>query len=103
MVCSIHSNVTRPGSAIGYLQQSERLLPWRTVLENVGLGLELLGEDKIRAQIKSRVLLDQVGMLEFSSLYPYAVVGWDDTASIACPHSDHGTFIATSRMNPLDN
>ncbi len=72
---SVHSNITRPGRAIGYLQQSERLLPWRTVLENVALGLELIGEDKKQAQIKSRALLDEVGMLDFSSVYPSQLSG----------------------------
>ena len=33
----------RAGLRIGYLFQEHRLLPWRTVRENVGLGLELAG------------------------------------------------------------
>jgi len=72
---SIHSELTRPGRDIGYLQQSERLLPWRSVLENVALGLELIGEDKEQALIKSRALLEKVGMLDFSSVYPSQLSG----------------------------
>lgn len=72
---SINSKLTRPGRDIGYLQQSERLLPWRSVLENVALGLELTGEDKAKALIKSRALLEEVGMLDFSSVYPSQLSG----------------------------
>ncbi len=72
---SIQANIRYPGESIGYLQQSERLLPWRTVLENVALGLELLGEEKSQAQNRSRALLEEVGMLDFVSLYPSKLSG----------------------------
>jgi len=72
---TISSHFSRPGRAIGYLQQSEKLLPWRTVLENVALGLELLGETKRHSQSKASSLLNSVGMLDFSSVFPSQLSG----------------------------
>ncbi|MCB0319200.1 MAG: ATP-binding cassette domain-containing protein, partial [Bdellovibrionales bacterium] len=71
----INSKFFRPGSSIGYLQQSEKLLPWRTVLDNVTLGLELLGIEKKIAEKKALGLLDRVGMKEFASSFTSQISG----------------------------
>ena len=42
------------------------LLPWRTVEENVGFGLELAGRDKAEAKEKVREQLELVGLSDWS-------------------------------------
>ena len=37
---------TAPSGGVGMLFQQTTLLPWRSVLENVELGLEIRGEPK---------------------------------------------------------
>ena len=48
---------------ISYIFQDATLLPWRTVTQNVGLGLELEGVDAASArERKIAALLDLVGL-----------------------------------------
>lgn len=55
-----------PDTKVGYIFQSPRLLPWRTVYENIALVLP--DGDPRHAQIED--LLRQVGLEGFSSQYP---------------------------------
>lgn len=72
---TISSNFTRPGKDLGMIQQSQRLLPWRTVLENVALGLELTGASKPSARRRSSEYLSAVGMSEFADYFPSQLSG----------------------------
>lgn len=72
---TIFSNFKRPGSKIGFLQQSERLLPWRSVQDNVALGLELIGTKKSVARAVAANMLANVGMSEFAGSYPSQLSG----------------------------
>lgn len=71
----IISNLKRPGPEIGFAQQSERLLPWRSVEQNVALGLELLDESPGFALQEARKLLAEVEMNDFAVAYPAALSG----------------------------
>lgn len=55
-----------PDTKVGYIFQSPRLLPWRTVYENIALVLP--DGDPRHAQIED--MLRQVGLDGFSSQYP---------------------------------
>lgn len=55
-----------PGVHVGYIFQSPRLLPWRTVYENIALALP--EEDPKLAQIPD--MLRQVGLQNFATQYP---------------------------------
>lgn len=70
-----NKKIESPSSKIGMVFQEYSLLPWRTVLENVGLGLEFKkipskGIKKIAAEY-----LELVGLSQFAGAYPYELSG----------------------------
>ena len=60
---------------VGYMQQKDLLLPWRTVLDNVILGLQIEGVSRKRARIDALDLIHQCGVSGFENLYPHALSG----------------------------
>jgi NitT/TauT family transport system ATP-binding protein len=72
---NVRSDVLCPGPQLGYLSQSDRLLPWRSVVANVALGLELTGIDKQAARQESLAVLRHVGMEGFADSYPAQLSG----------------------------
>jgi NitT/TauT family transport system ATP-binding protein len=60
---------------VSYIFQDATLLPWRTVRQNVGLGLELEGVGKVRREEKSAALLELVGLAEVARVYPRQLSG----------------------------
>ncbi|MGV6904176.1 MULTISPECIES: ABC transporter ATP-binding protein [unclassified Brucella] len=55
----------------GYLFQQDALMPWKTVLENVAIGLEIAGTPKAKA----REWLNKVGLGTFGDRYPHMLSG----------------------------
>ncbi len=60
---------------VGYMQQKDLLLPWRTVLDNAILGLELHGVPRRQARTRALELTEFFGLKGFESQYPYALSG----------------------------
>ena len=60
---------------IGYMQQKDLLLPWRTVLDNATLGLELRGMSRRQARRKALDLSQEFGLKGFENQYPFALSG----------------------------
>ena len=58
---------------VGYMLQKDLLLPWRTALGNVMLGLEIRGVAE--AEDRSRAMLDQLGLHGFADHYPTTLSG----------------------------
>jgi NitT/TauT family transport system ATP-binding protein len=67
--------VTGPRSDVGIVFQSPVLLPWRTVLENVMLPIDVLKLEKARFREKARELLALVGLAGFEGAYPQELSG----------------------------
>jgi NitT/TauT family transport system ATP-binding protein len=55
--------------------QSPRLLPWRTALDNVALGLEILGSSRAESREVARTWLTHVGLADALHLYPTQLSG----------------------------
>jgi NitT/TauT family transport system ATP-binding protein len=60
---------------ISYIFQDATLLPWRTVRQNVGLGLELEGALTPRREEKTAKFLELVGLSQVSSAFPRELSG----------------------------
>lgn len=58
-----------------YIFQQDALLPWKTVLENVRLGLEFRGCSKTERDALSRDWLRRVGLSGFEQAYPHQLSG----------------------------
>ena len=60
---------------VGYMLQKDLLLPWRTALKNVMLGLEIRGVAANEAFDRIRATLDQLGLHGFADHYPSTLSG----------------------------
>jgi len=63
------------GGRIGYMPQRDCLMPWRTVLDNAALGLELSGINKREARRRALELLPQFGLSGTENQYPHELSG----------------------------
>ncbi len=60
---------------LGIIFQEDRLLPWRTALENVSLGMEILGWDPERRHETAIEWLGRLGLERFPGAYPNELSG----------------------------
>src|SRR6476469_4069355 len=60
---------------VGYMLQKDLLLPWRTVLDNVILGMEIQGVPLRQARERALPLLQRYGLSGFEYLYPNSLSG----------------------------
>jgi len=58
-----------------FVFQDAHLLPWRTVLDNAALPLELMGIERDERYARARAMLTQVGLAEAESRYPAQLSG----------------------------
>jgi NitT/TauT family transport system ATP-binding protein len=59
----------------GYLFQADALMPWRTALENVTMGLQLRGDGKADARAQALDWLSRVGLAAHVQKYPHELSG----------------------------
>ncbi len=64
-----------PDLRVGLAFQEPRLLPWRTVLDNVAFPLELAGWERGRREARARELLERVGVAGFERAHPAQLSG----------------------------
>lgn len=67
--------VTGPQTRVGYLTQQDTVMPWRTVLSNVEMPLEVRGVDKPARTAEAMRLIEQVGLGGFEHHYPRELSG----------------------------
>ena len=58
-----------------YMFQQDALLPWKTVVDNVRLGLDIRGRRSSEAQAEAMAWVDRVGLKGFGHRYPYQLSG----------------------------
>jgi NitT/TauT family transport system ATP-binding protein len=59
----------------GYLFQQDAVMPWKTALDNVALGLEVAGRPRQAALDEARAWLAKVGLARFADRYPHQLSG----------------------------
>jgi NitT/TauT family transport system ATP-binding protein len=59
----------------GYLFQADALFPWKTVIDNVAIGLEISGVDRTAALSRAQQWLTSVGLGAFAGRYPHMLSG----------------------------
>jgi len=59
----------------GYLFQQDALMPWKSALDNVAIGLEIRGVARAEAEREARAMLARVGLRDFGDRYPHQLSG----------------------------
>lgn len=67
--------VAGPTPEVGYMLQQDYLFPWRTILGNAVLGLELTGRLTEESRETVRALLEEMGLGDTADLYPHQLSG----------------------------
>lgn len=67
--------LSSPRRQVAYVFQDVNLMPWRTVLHNVTLPLEVAGVPRVQAEDRAAGLLRLVGLTGFERAYPRALSG----------------------------
>jgi NitT/TauT family transport system ATP-binding protein len=67
--------IQRPGPDRGFVFQTDGLLPWRTIIDNVGFGLQIQGKSRSARDATAQRLMDLVGLTGFEQNYPSELSG----------------------------
>jgi NitT/TauT family transport system ATP-binding protein len=67
--------ISGPSSRMGFVFQSDNLMPWRTVEDNVALGPELRHERQSSYLPRVKAMLELVGLAGFADYYPHQLSG----------------------------
>lgn len=60
---------------VAYMMQDDNLFPWRTILDNCVVPLEITGVKKEEARGKARKILHIFGLEKFALFYPFMLSG----------------------------
>ena len=67
--------LTGVNARAGYMFQTEALMPWRSALDNVAVGLEFRGVPLPERNVRAREWLVRVGLTGFGDRYPHQLSG----------------------------
>ena len=89
---------------VGYMQQKDLLLPWRNILGNVILGLEVQGVPKKDAQMRAGKLMGDFGLSGFENNYPNSLSGGmkQRAAFLRTMLTDKTVFLLDEPFSSLD-
>ncbi|MDD4048268.1 MAG: ABC transporter ATP-binding protein [Clostridia bacterium] len=68
-------DITGKKGYVSYMLQRDLLLPWRTVLDNCILGMEIQGYSRAVCREKAKGLLDEFDLSEYERSYPNVLSG----------------------------
>ncbi len=66
---------TLKGGYIGYMPQNDLLIPWRTILQNSSLPLEIKGGDIKKARHEAEKMLQDFGLEKYKDKFPKDLSG----------------------------
>lgn len=69
------SPITKPRRNVGMMFESPVLFPWRTILNNVLLPVDIRRQGRKNYRARALELLDRVGLSEFTGSYPGELSG----------------------------
>ena len=75
LVNGVSPHEARLARAYGYVFQAPALFPWRTVLGNVKLPLQIQGRSSAECEAIARQHIERVGLSGFESKYPWQLSG----------------------------
>lgn len=89
---------------VGYMQQKDLLMPWRDVLGNAILGLEIQGVPKREAVARAREHLARFGLDGFERAYPHELSGGmrQRAAFLRTLLAGHDVFLLDEPFGALD-
>ena len=67
--------VNTKSGKIGYMFQHDQLFPWRTIWQNVKLGLEIQHDKSDSSKEYMYNLLEKYGLIDFKNKYPHELSG----------------------------
>jgi len=67
--------VIGPGRGRGMVFQGFDLLPWRTAIDNVELGLEIMNISRRERRERAQLWIKRVGLVGFENAYPHQLSG----------------------------
>ncbi|MDB5598859.1 MAG: transporter ATP-binding protein [Xanthobacteraceae bacterium] len=76
--------VTRPQRNVGIVFQSPLLLPWRSVLDNVMMPVEVKKLPRKEYGLRAMALLKMVGLIGFEKKYPWQLSGGMQQRAAIC-------------------
>lgn len=68
-------NIVGKAGYVGYMLQKDMLLPWRTILDNIILGMEIRGVPRKEAVSRALPLMEKYGLKGFDKHYPKELSG----------------------------
>jgi ABC-type nitrate/sulfonate/bicarbonate transport system ATPase subunit len=68
-------NIVDKTGYVGYMLQKDMLLPWRTILDNIILGMEVRGVARKEAVDRAMPLMERYGLKGFEHHYPKELSG----------------------------
>jgi ABC-type nitrate/sulfonate/bicarbonate transport system ATPase subunit len=74
-VCFAGRDITGQIGPVAYMPQKDLLLPWKTVLDNTIIGLELRGMRRRHARAEAETWFPRFGLAGFERAYPPALSG----------------------------
>ena len=90
--------------SVGYMQQKDLLMPWRSVMDNAVLGLELRGVSRREAVSRAQLHMARFGLEGFEKSYPHELSGGmrQRAAFLRTVLADQEVFLLDEPFGALD-